>query len=175
MSEGFLAQVVWFAGNFAPKDWEFCNGQILPINNNESLYSLLGTTYGGDGRTTFALPDLRSRVAIHPGTGISLGVDGGEENVTLSTNEIPSHTHTLKGMNVAATDANIPDPNNRVVANTSGNTSIPNIYSDNTSNLVDMNAGAIGNTGGGQGHENRQPSLVCNYIICVNGVFPPRN
>ena len=171
MSEGFLGQIIWFAGNFAPRNWEFCNGQILMINSNQSLYSLLGTTYGGDGRTTFALPDLRGRIPLSPGQDPSLssysaGNKGGSETVTLTTSQIASHTHQLRASNETATQDN---PSNNALANSS-----VNIYNSSNPN-VSMNAVSIGNSGGGQGHENRQPILATNYIICINGIYPSRN
>lgn len=171
MSEGFLGQIIWFAGNFAPKNWEFCNGELLAINSYESLYSLLGTTYGGDGRITFALPDLRGRVPLSPGQGPNLsnyseGEKGGLETVTLTTNQIPVHTHQLVA---SSTIDNTDVPAGNILAEAN-----ENIYSSSTSNLVSMNTAAISNTGG-IGHENRQPILATNYIICINGIYPSRN
>ena len=171
MSEGFLGQIVWFAGNFAPKNWEFCNGELLSINSYQSLYSLLGTTYGGDGRTTFALPDLRGRVPLSPGHGPNLsnyseGEKGGLETVALTTNQIPVHTHQLVA---SSTIDNTDVPAGNILAEAN-----ENIYSTSTSNLVNMNTAAISDTGG-TGHENRQPILATNYIICINGIYPSRN
>lgn len=170
MSEGFLGQIIWFAGNFNPRNWEFCNGQLLAINNHQSLYSLLGTTYGGDGRTTFALPDLRGRIPLSPGQGsnlsnYNLGAKGGVETVTLTASQVPSHTHQLQASSVNATQDN---PSNNLLAKAS-----VNIYNSNDANVM-MNAVSIGTTGG-QAHENRQPILATNYIICVNGIYPSRN
>ncbi len=170
MSEGFLGQIIWFAGNFAPKNWEFCNGELLSINSYQSLYSLLGTTYGGDGRTTFALPDLRGRIPLSPGQGPNLsnyneGDKGGLETVTLTTSQVPSHTHQLKA---SSEDATLDNPLNNALAKSSAN-----IFNSNDAN-VSMNAVSIGNTGG-EAHENRQPILATNYIICVNGIYPSRN
>lgn len=170
MSEGFLGQIIWFAGNFAPRNWELCNGQLLTINDNQSLFSLLGTTYGGDGRTTFQLPDLRGRIPLSPGEGpnlsnYNLGDKGGSETVTLTTSQIPSHTHQLKA---TSGDATLDNPLNNALAKSS-----TNIYNSNDANVI-MNAVSIGNTGG-QAHENRQPILAVNYIICINGIYPSRN
>ena len=170
MSEGYLGQIIWFAGGFAPKNWELCNGEILPINGNEALFSILGTTYGGDGRTTFALPDLRGRIPLSPGQGnnlsnYNLGDKSGSETVALTTSQIPSHTHQLKATSLNATQDN---PSNNTLAKSS-----TNIYNSNDANLI-MNAVSIGITGG-QAHENRQPILAVNYIICVNGIYPSRN
>ncbi len=179
--EPFLAEINMFAGNFAPRGWAQCNGQILPIENNQSLYSLLGTTYGGDGRVDFALPDLRGRVPIHEGQGTSLtnrqlGDTGGTETVTLNVSQIPSHSHT------ATSTLNASSVN-------SGNTSVPTgavladdgsdkIYASIAPN-VDMSTAAVtttlGNPGGNQGHENMQPYSVINFIIATEGTFPPRN
>ncbi len=171
MSEGFLGQIVWFAGSFAPKNWEFCNGELLAITNYQSLYSILGTTFGGDGRTTFALPDLRGRVPLSPGQGPNLsnysaGEKGGLETVTLTTSQIPTHTHQLVASSTID-NTDVPEGNILAEAN-------ENIYSTSSSNLVSMNTAAISNTGG-TGHENRQPILATNYIICVNGIYPSRN
>jgi microcystin-dependent protein len=164
-----------FAGNFAPRGWALCDGQILPINQNQSLFSLLGTTYGGDGRTSFALPDLRGRVAVHPGSGITLGQKRGEERVTLTAGEMPSHSHTasatVKGTNASG---NSETPG----GNTWAKKSRDRDYSTNAPD-VNMQAGTVevtvNATGGNQAHENRPPYLVINRIIAVVGVFPSRN
>ena len=171
MSEGFLGQIVWFAGNFAPKDWTFCNGQLLSISDYQSLYSLLGTTYGGDGRTTFQLPDLRGRVPLSPGQGTDLsnynpGDQGGFEGVQLSASEIPSHTHQLVA---SSADASTTDSKENILSKPG-----QNIYSSATTDLISMNAASISSTGGSE-HENRQPILGCNYIICLIGIYPSRN
>ena len=172
MSEPFLAEVRLVGFNFAPRGWAFCDGQILPINQNQSLYSLLGTTYGGDGRTSFALPDLRGRCAVHRGDesgfNVNLGQKGGQETHTLSGAEMPVHTHTET---VSSTDssANTPDPSNAVLANSNANnfsTSNPN---------ASLAAVTISNVGGGQAHENMQPFLAVNYCIALRGLFPSRN
>jgi microcystin-dependent protein len=180
MSEPFIGQIVLFPYNFAPRGWAFCNGQLLSIAQNTALFSLLGTTYGGDGRTTFALPDLRGRVPISAGQGpglsdYSLGETGGAEDVTLITSEMPSHNHTaqvqLKGSNAnASTDL----PSGAVLARSARG----NIYAAAAS-LVDMSsssaASTIGAAGGSQPHENRQPFLTLNYCIALEGIFPSRN
>ncbi len=170
MSEPFLAELRMVGFNFAPRGWALCDGQILPINQNQSLYSLLGTTYGGDGRTSFALPDLRSRVAVHPGdsgagTSYSLGQKTGEETHTLSAAEMPQHTHTSMGVSDAA-DNTVPSGNQ--LASTQG------LY-HTADSLVAMDSSNIRNTGGGQAHENMQPFLVVNYCIALQGLFPSRN
>ena len=171
MSDPFLGQIIMFAGSFPPRGWAFCDGTLLPISNNQALFSLLGTTYGGDGRTTFALPDLRGRVPIGFGQGSGLsnynqGINGGQETVVLTANQIPSHTHLLYGI---SEEDNSRDPTNNFLSK-------PNveIYNSSTTNLVSMNAVAIGTTGG-TAHENRQPSLGINFIISLEGTFPSRN
>jgi microcystin-dependent protein len=167
MSEPFLAEIRIVGFNFPPRGWAFCDGQILPINQNQSLYSLLGTTYGGDGRTSFALPDLRGRTPIHVGSGHTLGQKAGGETHILSESEIPMHTHTAQ----ATSDlGNIPIPTNNVLAN-----SAPSELYHGASNLTDMRAGTIANAGGGQGHNNMQPFLALNFCIALQGLFPPRN
>lgn len=169
MSEPFLAEVRMVGFNFAPRGWAFCDGQILPINQNQSLYSLLGTTYGGDGRTSFALPDLRGRTPIHVGssngTSHQLGQKSGEETHTLSVAEMPQHRHEVQASSANA-DAPIPGGNVLAAAN--------NVYHDGT-NLTGLRSGAIAATGGGQAHENMQPYLALNFCIALRGLFPSRN
>ena len=164
-----------FGGNFAPRGWTFLDGQLLSISQNQSLFAILGTTYGGDGRTSFALPDLRGRVAIHPGQGPgltprNLGESGGTETETLTLGKIPSHTHTLEASTNAPAST---DPMGRVL----GQPVSAEIYStvNETPAEVEMSPAAIGVTGQNQGHNNTQPSRVLNYIICLQGVFPSRN
>jgi len=171
MSEPFLAEVRMVGFNFAPRGWAFCDGQILPINQNQSLYSLLGTTYGGDGRTSFALPDLRGRVPIHVGRSDGgddhrLGQKSGEETHTLSANEMPNHYHLLHGHQGAGAQ---PIPGDGLLANGGSD-----VYSAATG-LVDMNAGAVLNVGGSQAHENMQPYLAVHFCIALQGLFPSRN
>jgi microcystin-dependent protein len=159
------------AFNFAPRGWAFCDGQILPINQNQSLYSLLGTTYGGDGRTSFALPDLRGRTPIHVGSSNgtihNLGQKSGEEGVVLSTSQIPAHTHTAQA---SSDPGNTPIPTGNVLADTAPN----ELYHDATS-LVALRAGTIANAGANQAHNNMQPYLVLNFCIALQGLFPSRN
>lgn len=166
MSEPFLGEVKIVGFNFAPRGWATCDGQILPINQNQSLYSLLGTTYGGDGRTTFALPDLRGRTPLHFASGFTQGARSGEENHTLTTGETPSHTHALKGSSDAANSAS---PAGLAYARSA----MP-VYGA-AANLTAMNAGVVANAGGGQAHNNMQPVLVVNFVIALQGLFPPRN
>lgn len=166
MSEPFLAEIRIVAFNFAPRGWALCDGQILPISQNQSLYSLLGTTYGGDGRTTFALPDLRGRTPIHVGDGHLLGNKSGEETHTLSANEIPQHTHPARA---STTGGNVPVPNDNVLA------SSPNQMYTDPAGLTAMAGGSVTNAGGGQAHENMQPFLVLNFCIALQGLYPSRN
>jgi microcystin-dependent protein len=173
MSEPFLGEIRMFAGNFAPKGWAMCNGQILPINQNTALFSLLGTFYGGNGIATFALPDLRSRVAIHEGQGpglspYNLGQVGGVESVTLLSSQIPAHTHSV---NAATTGGNQPSPASGFPAIESTGTSLNYSSASNTT----MNGSMIAPNSGGQAHENRQPFLAVNFIIALQGIFPSRN
>ncbi len=171
--EGFIGQIMMFGGNFAPRSWAFCDGQLLSIFSNEALFSVLGTTYGGDGQTTFALPDLRGRVAIHAGNGPGLsdrrlGEKGGAERETLNITQLPSHTHgiALSG-STAAADAS--DPTGKYLARTN-----EDIYSSSGPS-TGMSGVTIGNTGGNQSFNNIQPSLAVNYIICLYGVYPSRS
>ncbi len=175
MSEPFLAEVRIVGFNFAPRGWAFCDGQILPISQNQSLYSLLGTTYGGDGRTSFALPDLRGRTPIHVGSSNGsihlLGQKGGEETHTLNAAEMPQHSHILNGTNVSAT---LPGPTDNLMAQTPQ--AVGPIYSDAAATLnVTLASAAVTNTGGGQAHNNMQPVLVLNFCIALQGLFPSRN
>jgi microcystin-dependent protein len=167
MSEPFLAEIRIVGFNFAPRGWAFCDGQILPINQNQSLYSLLGTMYGGDGRTTFALPDLRGRVPIHTGNGHTEGQKSGEETHTLSSGEMAAHQHSFGATSQPAT------------GNTSANGylagSAPNEVYHTTSTTANMNADELTRTGSGQAHDNMQPYLAVNFCIALQGLFPSRN
>jgi microcystin-dependent protein len=171
MPEPFLAEVRLFAGNFAPLGWAFCNGQILSISQNTALFSLLGTTYGGNGQTTFALPDFRGRVPIHPGQGPGLslrdlGEVEGSETVTLLTTEIPSHTHTMSGSTANGTaDA----PGGKVLARSPA---AVNQYGPTAD--TSLAAQAVASSGGGQPHNNMAPCLGLSYIIALAGIYPSR-
>ncbi len=174
----FIAEIRMFAGNFAPRGWAFCNGQILSIAQNTALFSLLGTTYGGNGQTTFALPDFRSRVPVGTGQGpglsdIDLGQQGGTETNTLIANQLPAHTHTLNasgnGPTVNTAAGNLLASQSRANGGT-----MPNVYAPN-SNQVAMGTLAIGVTGGNQPFNNIQPYIGMNYIIALEGIFPSRN
>lgn len=169
MSEPFLAEVRLVGFSFAPRGWAFCDGQILPINQNQSLYSLLGTTYGGDGRTSFALPDLRGRTPLHVGGGHTLGSKSGEETRTLSAAEMPQHNHVLQGTSAAA---NSPSPSNTRVW---GNADISAYRSPSGAAIGNMAGEALTNVGGGQAHNNMQPWLAVNFCIALRGLFPSRN
>lgn len=163
MAEPFLAEIRIMSFNFAPKGWALCNGQLLPINQNQALFSLLGTTYGGDGRVNFALPDLRARVPIHEGSGHTLGERGGEQAHTLSIAELPEHTHMVNASS-AATGGNA-NPTGRFLGG--GN----NVY-HSASDLTAMNPGTVTNMGGSQAHLNMQPFLTLSFCIALQGIFP---
>ena len=170
MSEPFLGQITHFAGNFAPRGWAFCEGQLLPISQNTALFSLLGTIYGGDGRTTFALPDLRGRAMIGPGRGpgltpFTVGQKGGAETETLTTNQLPSHTHALHGETARASTNN---PEGGMLALPSENIYAAPAAADNKV----MAAESIVNTGGGQAFSIRDPYLAIWPIIALVGIFP---
>jgi microcystin-dependent protein len=157
--------------NFSPRGWATCDGQILPINQNQSLYSLLGTIYGGDGRTTFALPDLRGRTPIHFNTAHAQGQNDGEELHALEVNEMPAHTHVLNASDASATQAG---PSGNLLARPS--LALGTVYSTNEQvQDVSLGAAAIANAGGGEGHSNMQPYLTLNFCIALQGLFPSRN
>jgi microcystin-dependent protein len=165
MAEPFLSEIRIMSFGFPPKGWALCDGQLLPINQNQALFSLLGTTYGGDGRVNFALPNLQGRASVHMGAGHTLGERGGEQGHTLSIAEIPTHTHTLNATNVTGTDL---VPSNALILATSGNYEA---YRPAT-NLVAMSPGSVANVGGSQAHLNMQPFLVLNFSIALQGIFP---
>ena len=179
MSEPFLGEIKIISWNFAPKGWAFCNGQLLPINQNQALFSLLGTTYGGDGRVNFALPDLQSRVPIHVGSSHTLGERGGEQAHTLSIAEIPTHVHGFNA-NACVTsptnNASQPLPGNNYWANEGKSVySTPDPNNPNSLNLSAMSPQAVTNVGGSQAHLNMQPFLVLNFCIALQGIFPSPN
>jgi microcystin-dependent protein len=165
MSSPYLSEIRIVSFNFPPKGWAFCNGQILPINQNQALFSLLGTTYGGDGRTTFALPNLQGRVPMHMGNGFVLGQAGGETTHLLTLSEMPGHTHPPV---VSSNPANQGSPQNNFFAN--GNQ--PGFNSTPTGTL---NSATVGSAGGGQAHTNLQPFLVLNFVIALQGIFPSQS
>ena len=165
MSEPFLAEIKIISWNFPPKGWAFCNGQFLPINQNQALFSILGTTYGGNGQTNFALPNLQGRTPIHMGAGHTLGERGGEQGHTLSISEIPTHTHTF---NASSAGANVAAPGGAILAQAA------NTYTGAT-NLTSMLPASIANVGGSQAHLNMQPFLTLNFCIALQGIFPSQN
>jgi len=187
MDNPFIGGIVLFAGNFAPRGWAFCDGQLLPINSNQALFSILGTTYGGDGRTTFALPDLRGRAAIHAGTGPGLstrrlGQRSGTETVVLTETQIPSHTHTAttSGGDVSITvgggKGSTADPNGNYLADT-GTAIYKSAAGTGSLGGVGKTTVAVTNTntGGSQPHNNMQPYLAIHYIIALQGIYPSRS
>lgn len=167
MAEPFLGEIRIMSFVFAPKGWALCNGQLLPINQNQALFSLLGTTFGGDGRVNFALPDNRGRTPIHVGSGYTLGERGGEQAHTLTISEIPTHTHVLNGTTANATVAL---PSNSITFARSGTP----MYGA-PANLVSMNPQGTSNVGGSQAHLNMQPFLTLNFCIALQGIYPSRN
>jgi microcystin-dependent protein len=168
MAEPFLSEIRIMSFSFAPKGWATCDGQLLPINQNQALFSLLGTTYGGDGRVNFALPDLRARTPIHVGNSHTLGERGDEQAHTLSISELPTHTHTANAANVTATAGN--PSSARIISQSAG----ANLYAG-ASNLKAMAPAAISNAGGSQAHQNMQPYLTLTFCIALQGIFPSQN
>ena len=166
MAEPFLSEIRLFSFGFAPQGWALCNGQLLPINQNQALFSLLGTTFGGNGQTNFALPNLQGKAPIHVGNGHTLGETGGEQAHTLSQSELPIHIHSMNASGAAA-DTNIP-------ANTTLLGTISNGYTPAT-NPVALAPSEIGSIGGGQAHLNMQPFLTLNFSIALQGIFPSQN
>jgi microcystin-dependent protein len=165
MAQPYVGEIRMFAGNFAPAGWMFCEGQLLPISENETLFQLIGTTYGGDGESTFALPDLRGRIPLHMGGGFILAETGGAEEITLTVNQIPAHTHPALASGSQASD---PSPGNQVVAESRPGSlqyfqDVPN---------TNMSPNAITSVGGSQPHTNFQPFLCVNFIISLFGIFP---
>jgi microcystin-dependent protein len=170
MADPFLGEIKMVGFNFAPRGWAACDGQLLPINQNQSLYSLIGNTYGGDGRTSFALPDLRGRTPIHKDNRHALGQQGGEESVALTTSEMPSHRHQARAQNLE-TDGSRPQWN--MLAQVSNPVNIYRQYDPASAGA--MRSGSLTDTGGGQPHNNVQPLLVLNFTIALQGVFPSRS
>lgn len=172
MSEPFLAEIRMVGFNFAPRGWAFCDGQLVLISQNEALFSLVGTTYGGDGRTTFGLPEMRGRVPVHKGFGSGLsprnqGQRGGGERATLSVNTMPRHDHVVQATQAAA---DWPEPSGKLLADTA-----PGEAYTSPENLVRLDLSSVGFAGGGQPHNNVQPFLAINFCIALAGTFPPLN
>ena len=180
MATPFLSELKIVSFNFAPKGWALANGQLLPINQNQALFSLLGTTYGGNGQTNFALPNVRGRVPIHTGSGHTLGEAAGASAVTLNIQQLPAHTHVMNARDVEAdTSASALPPTNNVFAQAfavqAGNVKQPvNRYATGNPTAT-MNPAMLQGVGGSQPHTNQMPSLVLNYIIALQGIFPSQN
>jgi len=165
MAEPFLSEIRIMSFGFAPKGWAMCNGQLLPINQNQALFSLLGTTFGGDGRVNFALPDLRGNVPIHVGNGHTLGEKGGSQSVTLNTQQLPTHVHSLNATSSAG---------NQIIPGAAllGTSAATDPIYGNASSLVAMDPTSISNVGGSQAHLNMQPFLTLTFCIALQGIFP---
>jgi len=167
VAEPFLSEIRLMSFIFPPKGWALCNGQLLPINQNQALFSLLGTTYGGDGRVNFALPNLQGRTPMHMGAGHTLGERGGEQGHTLSIAELPTHIHALNGSNRTG---DTPIPTNNLLA-----APAQQMYEPATGGLTALQAGSVANVGGSQAHLNMQPFLTLSFCIALQGIFPSQN
>lgn len=169
MAQPYIGEIRIFGGNFAPAGWMFCAGQLLPISENETLFNLIGTTYGGDGQVTFALPDLRGRLPVHQGNGLTIAEMGGVETVTLTANQIPAHTHPLQGSTAIGSGTT---PLGSVLAQ--DNVVGVDLYVEDTPGVA-LAATAVSSVGGSQPHTNLQPYLCVSYIISLFGIFPSPN
>ena len=169
MAEPFLSEIRMVSFNFAPRGWALANGQLLPINQNQALFALLGTTYGGNGQTNFALPDFRGRVPIHFGNGHDLGEKAGQEAHTVTMQEMPQHNHIVSAIDSGASNLN--DPTGAFLANTKPN----NFYSTVPGALAGLHTATLSTVGGSQAHSNQQPFLVINFCVALQGIFPSRN
>lgn len=163
MAQPYVGEIRMFAGNFAPAGWMFCEGQLLPISENETLFQLIGTTYGGDGQSTFALPDLRGRIPIHQGNGFILAETGGAEEITLTVSQIPAHSHPLLASNGTAAGT---EPIGQLLA-----TALQDVYIEDLT-AANMSPSSVGPVGGSQPHTNFQPYLCVDFIISLFGIFP---
>ena len=171
MAEPFLSEIRMVSFSFAPKGWALANGQLMPINQNQALFALLGTTFGGDGRVSFALPDYRGRTPIHVGAGHNLGERGGEQAHTLSVAELPKHSHLLNALDTGSVDNNVNNPLNNLFSNSKPN----DLYQNTAGNLVQLAPNTIGGGGGSQAHLNMQPFLTISFCIALQGIFPSQN
>lgn len=171
MAEPFLSEIRLMSFGYAPQGWAQCNGQLLPINQNQALFSLLGTTYGGNGQTNFQLPNLQGRTPIHKGNGFTLGEAGGTQTHTLTINEIPAHTHTLN----AIAPSNNATNTNLTSNNFLSNSAPAEMYTSNPKSLTPAISGTLAAGGGSQAHTNMQPYLVINFCIALQGIFPSQN
>lgn len=175
MSEPFVGEIRMFAGNFAPRGWAFCDGQLLAVSQNDALFSLFGTIYGGDGRTSFGLPDLRGRVPMHQGTGPGLsprrlGSRGGLENVTITVNQLPSHNHNISA---STAEANATSPAGTILAQSVE--PLRYVKADSDAAAATLNAQSIRGSGGSRSHTNLQPGLCINFIVALIGIYPSRH
>ena len=168
MAQPYVGEIRMFAGNFAPVGWMMCEGQLLPISENETLFALIGTTYGGDGQSTFALPDLRGRIPIHQGNGFTLAETGGAEEITLTINQIPAHSHPFLASTSPGTSSN-------AQGNVLSSSPSINLYIEGQAPDTNMNAQMLSTIGGSQPHTNFQPYLCINFIISLFGLFPQPN
>ena len=175
MSQPFIGEIRMFAGSFAPAGWAMCNGALMPISENDALFTLLGTTYGGDGQETFGLPDLHGRVPVHVGSGLTLGEQGGVESVTLTTQQIPIHSHApAAAAGGGGGTTNVPG-SGTILADSNTTTTNPYVTPFAGASQIALNAGTLSPTGGSQPHDNFQPTLCVSYIISLFGIFPQRN
>ena len=170
MSEPFLSEIKIVSFNFPPRGWALCNGQLLPINQNQAQFALLGTTYGGNGQTNFALPNMRGRVAIGQGNGHTLGEAAGSTRVTINQQQLPAHNHGVMASKNAGSTTNTAD-STKVLAQSKA----ANLYASASSNLVAMAPNAVSSVGGSQPHNNMQPYTVLTYVIALQGIFPSQN
>lgn len=177
MSTPFLGELKIISWNFPPKGWAFANGQLMQINQNQALFSVFGTTYGGDGRVNFGLPNLQGRVPVHMGNSFTLGQQGGEQGHTLSISELPAHNHIMQANAsiVTGPGLNVPDATKAVSEGKSAQSGTPAVQNFGTSSLTPMASSSIGNTGGSQAHNNMQPFLCLNIIVALQGIFPSQN